>query len=323
MFFTKTASSPVIVGSVGLDDIQTPFGSRKKVLGGSAVYASWASSYFTPVFMVGIKGTDFPDKYIEELRIQNINLDSLQDGDGKTFRWKGKYGYDLNIARTLATDLNVLDKYEPKISGKQKKASYIFLANADPEVQLKVLNQMESPELVITDTMNFWIENTPEKLKEVLKRSNYIFLNDAEARQLGDDPNLVNAVNNIFGLGPELVLVKQGEYGVTVFYHNGNKEKIEVFTAPSMPLDTVMDPTGAGDSFGGAFIGYIASKDAVDEATLRQAVVLGSVVASFTVEGFSVEKLKEVTPKKILNRYRYLKKISHIESIKEELNENR
>ncbi|MGM0442317.1 MAG: PfkB family carbohydrate kinase [Elusimicrobiota bacterium] len=316
-------SQPVIIGSVGLDDIETPFGKRTKVLGGSAVYACWACSYFNPVSLVGVRGEDFPEDYVKEMNDRDIDLDSLIQKPGNTFHWKGKYGYDLNTARTLATDLNVLEDYYPEISPEQKEARYVFLANIDPEMQLKALEQFTNPELVAVDTMNFWIENTPEKLKKVLEYTDYLFINDAEARQLGEDPNLVTAVNNIFKMGPAVIVVKQGEYGVTVFYSASGKEKIEVFTAPSMPLDTVLDPTGAGDSFGGAFMGYLASKDKINETILKQAVVLGSVMASFTVEGFSVEKLKEVVPEKIYDRFKYLKKISHIENLKEETNANR
>ncbi len=307
----------VVVGSVALDCIETPFGRRSSSLGGSAVYFSWASSLFAPVSLVGVVGKDFPKEYISDMDKRGIDTASLKVAEGRTFRWEGKYEYDLNVAHTLKTELNVFQDFKPKLTAVQKNAEYLFLANIDPELQLKVVNEMNSPRVIALDTMNFWIENKREELMETLKKVNYLLVNDAEARQLGESSNLTTACNKIFRMGPRIIVVKQGEYGVTVFF--SERKKIEIFTAPSVPLESVADPTGAGDSFAGAFMGYLASRGRVENSVLRQAVILGSVVASYTVEGFSIDMLKKITIEDVEERFKYLKKISHFESIKDGL----
>ncbi len=309
----------LVVGSVALDGIETPFGRRNSSLGGSAVYFSWACSLFAPVSVVGVVGEDFPKSYISDMDKRGIDTASLEIAQGRTFRWEGKYEYDLNVAHTLKTELNVFQDFKPKLTQIQKNAEYLFLANIDPELQLEVVNEMNSPRIIALDTMNFWIENKRKELLQTLKKVDYLLVNDAEARQLGESPNLIKACNKIFRMGPKIIVVKQGEYGVTVFFSEDNRKKIEVFTAPSVPLESVMDPTGAGDSFAGAFMGYIASRGSIENSVLRQAVILGSVVASFTVEGFSIDMLKKTSREDIDKRFKYLKKISHFESIKDGL----
>jgi sugar/nucleoside kinase (ribokinase family) len=310
-----TDNNVLVVGSVALDDVQTPFGEREKSLGGSAVYFSWACSFFAPVSVVGVVGEDFPDAHISMLNTRGIDTQSLIKTRGKTFHWQGRYDFDFNVAHTLKTELNVFADFKPRLNDELRQMKYLFLANIDPEIQLDVARQMKDPKIIAMDTMNYWIENKKDELMEAVKISDYLFVNDAEARQLAGEPNLISACARILSMGPEVVIVKQGEYGVSMFYKAGEREKIQTFSAPSIPLETVVDPTGAGDSFAGAFMGYIASHKKITERIMRCAAATGSVVASFTVEGFSLEALKKADMDAVMGRHRRLREIAYFEDL--------
>lgn len=299
----------LVVGSVALDSVKTPFGSVEEVLGGSATYFSTSASYFTDVSLVAVVGEDFPAGHLNFLKLRRIDLGGLEKQRGKTFRWKGSYGYDLNEAHTLNTELNVFESFSPKIPEGYRSSEVVFLANIDPDLQRDVLGQVESPRLVAADTMNFWIEGKRESLLETLKLVDILLVNDSEARQLTEEPNLVKAARRIFDYGPKTVVIKRGEYGVLMF--NGDS----IFSAPAYPLDSVFDPTGAGDTFAGGFVGYLANTMDFSEAVMRRAIVMGSVMASFTVEDFSLNRIKELDYKEIEGRYREFKYLSHFEDV--------
>jgi sugar/nucleoside kinase (ribokinase family) len=287
----------LVVGSVALDSVKTPFGQATEALGGSATYFSFAASFFTAVRMVATVGEDFPGEHLSLLKNRGVDLSGVEVARGKTFRWVGEYGYDLNEARTLLTQLNVFADFRPKLSDGFRQTPFVFLANIDPELQLDVLDQIEQPRLVALDTMNFWIEGKREALLGVLARVDAVLINDAEARQLAREPNLIKAARAILGFGPRTVVIKRGEYGA-LMVANG-----EVFFVPAYPLESVFDPTGAGDTFAGGFMGYLAKSDATDGSAIRRAMVYGGVMASFTVEDFSLSRLMRVTPGEIRQRY--------------------
>ncbi len=286
----------VIVGSVALDTVKTPFGSVSDALGGAASYASFAASFFANPGIVGIVGSDFPKEHLELLRSRNISTDGIEIASGKTFRWNGYYEYDMNHAHTVETQLNVFESFSPKLPADYKAAKNVFLANIDPALQLAVLEQTNH-ELVMADTMNYWIEKKKEQLMEVIRKTNIFLLNDSEARELFKTTNLITAGRRILGHGPDAVIIKKGEHGALML----TDEKL--FCLPAYPLEIVKDPTGAGDSFAGAFIGYL-SKNGFDESSVRKAIVYGSAVASFNVEDFSLNRLKKITMKDIEARYR-------------------
>jgi len=299
----------LIVGSVALDSVKTPFGEVKEALGGSATYASYAASFFTPVRLVGVVGEDFPVAHVELLKSRAIDLDGLQAVRGKTFRWAGAYEYDLNDARTLATELNVFATFKPQIPPAYRKSDFVFLANIDPDLQLSVLDQVEKPRLVACDTMNLWIRTKPESLKRVIKRADFLFINEAEARLFTNLPSLIKAGWMLQSWGPKYVVIKKGEHGALLF---GEKT---FFAAPAFPLEEVFDPTGAGDTFAGGFFGYVAQNAGdISDATLRKAVVYGAAMASFTVEKFSLERLKTLTTEELTARVRMLKELSHFDT---------
>lgn len=299
----------LIVGSVALDNVRTPFGEVKDALGGAAVYSSVAASYFAPVRLVGVVGTDFPEKHVRFLASRGIDLAGLQRVEGKTFRWSGYYDFDLNQAHTLDTQLNVFQHFRPMIPESYRDSEYVFLANIDPELQLQVLDQVRAPRLSICDTMNFWIENKRDALLEVLKRVDVVFMNDAEARQLCGTFSLIKAARQIREMGPSAVIIKKGEHGAVLVSDN------TYFAAPSYPLEDVTDPTGAGDSFAGGFVGYIAATGDISEASLRKATVYGSTLASFNVQDFSLGRLCMLTQDDIANRYCEFKQIAFFEAI--------
>lgn len=301
--------SLLVVGSVAFDDVKTPFGEAESVLGGSATYFSISASYFTEVNLVAVVGEDFPEEGIELFREHMVNIDGLEHREGQTFRWKGEYGYDLNEAKTLATHLNVFETFEPKIPESYRKCPYVFLANIDPVLQLKVLEQMESPKLVACDTMNFWIGGKPEELMRTLAHVDILAINDGEARELAQKANIYQAAQAILDMGPSILIVKRGEYGALMFNEDA------VFAAPAYPLESVYDPTGAGDSFAGGFMGYLASVQNVTESTIRQAIVMGSVMASFNVEAFSLDRLKNVTYEEIRERFKAFRRIVHFDDL--------
>lgn len=301
-------SDILIVGSVALDSIKTPFGEAKEALGGSATYASYSASFFSPVKLVAVVGEDFPKEHIELLKTRQISLEGLQVAKGRTFRWKGSYEYDLNEAHTLATELNVFETFRPQIPDSYKKSEFVFLANIDPELQLSVLDQIEKPRFVGCDTMNLWIKIKPDALKKVLKRVDFFFVNEGEARQFANTASLIKAGRTLQSWGPKWVLIKKGEHGALMFGKNS------FFSAPAFPLEEVYDPTGAGDTFAGGFFGYVAQQGGdVTETTLRRAVINGTVMASFNVEKFSLERLKTLTPEQIDGRVRMLKELAHFE----------
>ncbi|MFH0868355.1 MAG: PfkB family carbohydrate kinase [Candidatus Woesearchaeota archaeon] len=294
---------PVIIGTIALDSLETPFGKVKDALGGSASYASIAASFFSKPGILSIIGKDFPDKHIKSLNKRGINTSGITLGE-KTFRWQGFYEFDMNQAKTLRTELNALESYKVKVPEDYKKAKYVFLANIDPELQLATVNAMEKPELVVMDTMNFWIEHKKTQVLEAIDKADILVLNDAEARQLFNTPNLVKAAHAALKLHSKAVIIKKGEHGALLFTDNKH------FNAPGYPLENITDPTGCGDCFGGAFTGYLAKTRDLSEANMRKAVIYGSIIASYNAEGFSVERLSTINNKDIENRYKELKSIS-------------
>lgn len=291
----------LVVGSVALDSVKTPFGAVDNVLGGSASYFATAASFFTEVSLVGVVGDDFPAEALALFRAREIDLDGLERVSGQTFRWRGEYGYDLNEAITLETHLNAFEYFRPKLPARYRDSAYVFLANIDPELQLEVLSQVKRPKLVACDTMNYWIQGKLAPLKAVLRQVDLLTINESEARQLTQEPNIVKAARTILSMGPKTLIVKRGEYGALMF--NG----ATTFFAPAYPLDTVFDPTGAGDTFAGGFMGYLANVDDTTEEAMRQAIIMGSTMASFNVEAFSLERLKTLTYPEIRDRFRAFK----------------
>lgn len=289
--------SVLVVGSVALDTVETPFGKVDDAVGGSATYFSAAASYFTGVNVVAVVGDDFPHDQIEFLKQRQVNFDGLVTKPGKTFRWGGKYDFDLNQRETLFTHLNVFENFDPDLPESFRATPYLFLANIHPDLQLKVLQKMNRPRLVVMDTMNFWIERTPDSLKKVLKQIDILIVNDSEVRQLAETPNLFTGAKTIQQMGPKVLVIKKGEHGA-LLVDNGN-----YFWAPAFPLEELQDPTGAGDTFAGGFVGYLARVDDFSNRNLRKAVIYGSTLASFCVEKFSLEKLKNLSQQEIENRY--------------------
>lgn len=303
-------SSPVlIVGSVALDSVETPSGKAEKALGGAAVYSSVAASFFNPVRMVGVVGEDFPKEHIAFLSSRNIDTSGLQViPGGKTFYWAGTYEGDMNQANTLATELNVFQDFRPNLPQNYRSTEFVFLANIDPDLQIQVLDQMEKPKLVAMDTMNFWISGKRDALLKVLKRVDVVFINDAEIRQLTGTVNLTKAASELHGMGPKYVIVKKGEHGAVMYC-----DESMCFAAASYPLTEVKDPTGAGDSFAGGFMGYIASTGEVNDINMRKAVIYGSTLASYNVQDFSLNRFKRLTKVEIEDRYEDFKKIVFFE----------
>ncbi len=301
--------SILVVGSVAYDSIQTPFGKVEEVLGGSAIYFSVAARNFTDVRLVGCVGTDFRRQDVVLLEHHNVDIEGLEYVDGKTFRWRGKYGYDLKEACTLETQLNVFADFKPKIPPRYCQSDYVFLGNIDPVLQRLVLSQVKEPTLVACDTMNYWIDGHFQSLLETLRHVDILVINDAETRQLSQEANLVKAARKILSWGPKTLVIKRGEYGVLMFEREQG-EDLSIFSAPAYPLEEVCDPTGAGDSFAGGFVGYLAGSGRKDPPALRQAIIFGSVMASFNVEKFSLDRLKEVTFTEIQLRYQELKKMT-------------
>jgi len=281
--------SLLVVGSVALDSVETPFGKADEVLGGSATYFSASASHQAPVQLVGVVGDDYPVDRLEALRARGIDLAGLESAEGESFRWRGRYRHDLNSAETLETRLGVFSHFRPKLPEQFRSAQYVFLANIDPRLQLQVLEQVEKPKFVACDTMNFWIESRRGDLLDLLGKVDLITLNDGEARQLTEQANLVQAARWIMARGPKTVLIKKGEHGAFMFTPES------IFYAPAFPLEAVFDPTGAGDSFAGGFMGYLARTDDLSDANLRRAVVIGSAMGSFVVEAFSITRLLSVT----------------------------
>jgi len=301
--------SLLVVGSLGIDTIETPFGRVENVLGGSATYISTAASYFAPpVRLVGVVGDDFPGEYLQFLENREIDLEGLQiDQGGKTFRWGGKYHYDLNSRDTLFTELNVFEKFTPIIPESYRKTTYVCLGNIDPDLQRKVLEQISRPRLVVGDTMNFWISGKMDSLRKTLKLLDVLILNDAEAREMTREANLVKAAKSIIRMGPKTVVIKKGEHGAMMVTEQ------TIFSAPAYPLETINDPTGAGDAFAGGFVGWIARTDDLSESNMKRAVIYGSTLASFCVERFSLDRFKDLTYLEIQDRFREFRELSRFD----------
>lgn len=299
----------LVVGSVALDTVRTPFGEASEVLGGSATYFATAASYFTTVDLIAVVGEDFPEQHLKFLKTRGIDLAGLERRPGDTFRWKGEYTHQLNEARTLDTRLNVFETFRPKIPESYRSPDLLFLGNIDPELQADVLNQVRRPKLVACDTMNFWINGKQEALWRTLAQVDVLIINDGEARALGSHPNLVQVAKTILARGPKHLIIKRGEYGVLFFNQK------QMFGAPAFPLEEVKDPTGAGDTFAGGFMGYLAATGNLSEASIRQAIIFGSVMASFTVEAFSLDRLRRLDYKEIEARFREFKRLTHFEDL--------
>lgn len=302
--------SLLVVGSVAFDAVETPFGKCEKMLGGSGSHFSISASFFCDVSIVGVVGGDFTEAEQRVFDDRGINTSDLERiPDGKTFRWEGRYDYDLNVAHTLATELNVFADFQPKLSEASKQSRLLFLGNIQPDLQRGVREQMPNVELVALDTMNLWIENTRDSLLRTIKGVHVVIINDAEARQLTKIPNLMKAAKEILSWGPRALIVKRGEYGAALFTHEN------YFAIPAYPLESVFDPTGAGDTFAGGFMGYLSSQETIDEAAMRRAMIFGSVMASFNVEEFGTDRVRRLTHDEINERFRAFKRMTHFDEI--------
>ncbi|HJS25154.1 MAG TPA: PfkB family carbohydrate kinase [Pyrinomonadaceae bacterium] len=300
--------SLLVVGSVAYDTVETPFGKCDKMLGGSASHFSISASFFTNVSIVGVVGGDFTEQEVFDSRGIGTN-DLERIADGKTFRWGGRYEYDLNVAHTLFTDLNVFADFQPKLSDESKRSRLLFLGNIQPDLQRGVREQMPDAELVALDTMNLWIEHTRDSLVQTIKGVDVVIINDAEARQLTGIPNLIKAARELLSWGPRALIIKRGEYGAALFTRDS------YFAIPAYPLESVFDPTGAGDTFAGGFMGYLASQDKLDESAMRRAMIFGSVMASFNVEEFGTDRVRRLTHAEINDRFHAFKQMTHFDEI--------
>ena len=289
--------SVLVVGTVAFDSIETPFGVAERILGGSASYFALAASFFTPVRIVGVIGEDFPDEHLALFKRRNIDTDGIKREKGDTFHWRGRYHEDINARDTLELHLNVLAGFAPTLPERYRDAEYVFLGNIDPLIQIEVLNQIHHMKLVVCDTMDHWIRESPDDLQKVLKRIEMLVINDSEARLLSGQTNVVRAARAILKMGPKVVLIKRGEYGVLQFSDS------QVFATPAYPLEEVFDPTGAGDSFAGGFLGQLSRSGDASQRGIRRAIVYGSVVASFTVEDFGVKRLTTASLPDIEERF--------------------
>ncbi len=307
---TQHSPRPVLtVGSVAFDSVKTPFGEVSRVVAGAATYFSIAASFFTDVRLVGVVGRDFQDEHMAVFADRRIDLAGLQQVDGSTFRWRGEYSFDLNTRETIYTHLNVFETFRPVIPDAFRSSPMVFLANIHPSLQLDVLEQVAEPEFVALDTMNYWIEGTPDELAKVLARVNVLIINDEEARELSGESNLVKAAKEIMRRGPQRVVIKRGEYGVLMTQGDG------FFAVPGLPLEDVYDPTGAGDTFAGGFVGYLASAPIMDDETVAQAIIAGSTMASFAVEDFGLDRLLRLKTPEISARFDEFKRLTHFDAL--------
>lgn len=310
-FLTLSTLDPVsilVVGTVALDSIETPFGSADNVLGGSATYITLSARYFSEdVRLVGVVGADFPSEYLDILRNSGARLDGLEiEADGKSFAWSGRYHFDLNERDTLVTHLNVLETFDPVVPESYRDSRIVCLGNLDPEIQRRVLEQMSAPAFVVCDTMTFWMQHTPDALRETLQVVDCLVINDAEARELSGEPNLVRAAKIIREMGPRILVIKKGEHGALLFYDG------VVFSAPAFPLENIQDPTGAGDTFAGGFVGHLSRVDEIGPDELKRAIIFGSAMASFSVEKFGPERLLGLTREAIQERVESFRTLSAI-----------
>ncbi|PJA99260.1 MAG: sugar kinase [Ignavibacteriales bacterium CG_4_9_14_3_um_filter_30_11] len=301
----------LVVGSLGLDDVSTPFHKIENALGGAATYISIAASYFSaPIYLVGVVGEDFPKEYIHLLESKYIDIEGLQIiKGGSTFRWAGKYHYDLNIRDTLLTELNVFKDFNPIVPEKYQKASFVCLGNIDPVLQMRVLDQMVAPKCVVCDTMNYWIEGQRNELIKLLKKVNILIINDSETRLLANEPNLIKGAKSILEMGPEILIIKKGEHGALLI------SKDSIFSAPAYPLESIYDPTGAGDTFAGGFIGYLHKTHDLSFDNMKRAVIYGSTMASFCVEQFSTKGLEDIDYLRVNDRYREFLNLSKCDEL--------
>lgn len=302
--------SLLVVGSVAFDAVETPFGKRERMLGGSATHFSLSASFFTDVRVVGVVGADFGQEQLDVFarhKVDTSDLEHVQNGD--TFFWRGRYDYDLNTAHTLDTQLNVFADFKPKLSGASKQSRFVFLGNIQPDLQREVREGVAGAELVALDTMNYWIDTVPDAVMQAIGGVHVVIINDAEARQLSGEPNLIRAARKILDAGPRALVIKRGEYGAALFTRES------YFAIPAYPLESVFDPTGAGDTFAGGFMGYLASHETIDDATMRRAMIYGSVMASFNVEEFGTERVDRLTHEEINERFRTFKRMTHFEEI--------
>ncbi len=304
----------LVVGSVAFDSIKSAYGAREKILGGSATYFSLAASYFTEVRVVGVVGEDFTAKEEHVLRRRGIDTRGIQRAEGKTFHWGGEYGHNLNEAKTHFTHLNVFEKFQPQIPPEYRDTEFLFLANIDPVLQADVRRLLSGARLVGGDTMNFWINRKREDLDETLRLIDVLLINDTEAKSLAGDSSLPRAAQKVLAMGPKAVVVKHGEYGATIFFREGAFGiGHHPFRAPALPLDEVRDPTGAGDSFAGGFMGYIASQGTLNREVLKRAMFYGGVMGSFAVECFGTERLQNLTGDEIEARFQIFRELTHLE----------
>lgn len=300
--------SIVVVGTVAFDSIETPHGSAERVLGGSAAYFAMAARFFSPVQLVGVIGEDFPPDYLRLFSDRGVELTGLQQCGGKTFSWRGRYHEDLNVRDTVELQLNVLSNFRPKLPESYRDAPYVFLGNIDPTMQIEVLDQLRQARMVACDTMDHWIQGSAADLRKVLARIRIFVINDSEARLLSGEHNIVRAARSILKMGPEIVLIKRGEYGVLEFSDSS------IFATPAYPLEEVFDPTGAGDSFAGGFMGHLARTGDLSPGGRRRAIVYGSVVASFAVEDFGLNRLTAVSLAQIQERYERFARLTDFHS---------
>lgn len=300
--------SLLTIGTVAFDSIETPYGKAEMVVGGACTYISYAASYFTDkINLCSIVGADFPADEITALENRGVNMDGLMvKQDGKTFFWEGKYHENMNVRDTLATDLNVLDDFDPVLPDSYKSSKYVMLGNLTPAIQMQVLNQLDgTQDLVAMDTMNFWMDIAMDELLEVIAKVDVLTINDEEARQLSGEYSLVTAAKKIHTMGPKYLIIKKGEHGALLFSEG------EIFFAPALPLAQVFDPTGAGDTFAGGFMGYLAHSQDLSFENMKRAVIYGSAMASFCVEEFSIDRLRNLTNQDVLDRLEQFKKLAH------------
>lgn len=301
--------SITVVGSVALDSLTTPFGKVERALGGSASHFSVSASFFSKVNLVGVVGEDFPKEHIDFFNSKSIDLKGLQIVNGKTFFWEGRYDYDLNNAQTIKTELNVFENFSPVLPEDYKNPQILFLANIHPSLQNHVIANAGNPQFIALDTMNLWIETERNSLLEVIGQVNLLTINETEARLLAKTPNLITAAKWLQDQGPQIVVIKRGEYGALLFYED------QIFSAPALPIEKVYDPTGAGDTFAGGMMGYLAKKQTFDFESLKTAVICGSVMSSFNVEKFSCDRLRDLTFAQIQNRFQEFEKLTHFSTL--------
>jgi sugar/nucleoside kinase (ribokinase family) len=306
--------SIVVVGSVAFDSLKTPFGERQKILGGAATYFSLSASYFTDVRVVAVVGEDFTPEHENVMKKRGVDTRGIQHATGKTFFWAGEYGENVNEARTLNTELNVFEKFDPQIPADYNDSDFLFLANIDPVLQTRVRDNMKHVKLVGGDTMNYWIKDHRQNLGEMLKRVDVLLINDNEAKMLAGDSSLPRAARKVLELGPKALVIKHGEYGATIFFRDSEfAGGHHPFRAPALPLDEVRDPTGAGDSFAGGFMGYLASQGEISRHVLKHAMFYASVMGSFAVERFGTERLQSLSREEIDERFNTFRELTHLD----------